>query len=226
MALSKSVLALITDGRGYITKEFLAARPAEWAREHMARRYGGVQVLDTDPADHFAHLCFRYLLGEYHTLRSWFTEDGKFSSLLHGRFIGSLGQRALGNGIGWDFRSDGDSELRMLQFKGTLVNAQRAAELLGPDQRTASSLQFAAIARLIRSAYVARAELHNWRPVDDKISGEDLAKRWVAHRTYTFLTGLGAEPVWAWDISLCRRVFGPIDEEPKNEHKTDHKADK
>jgi len=217
VALSKSVTALITDGRGFATKEFIATRPDEWAREHLARRYGGSLVLDTDPPDHFARRCFRYLESEYHTLRGWFTDDGKFSPLLHGKFISEQGRRPVGDGVGWDFRANGDPESRMLQFKGTLINAQRAAELLEPKQYTASSVQFAAIARMVRSAFMARAELPNWRPYDTAISGEDLAKRWVAYRSYNFLVELHAEPSWAWDISLCRRVFGPVDEEPRRD---------
>ena len=119
----------------------------------------------------------------------------------------------IGDGLGWDFRPNGDPEPRMLLFKGTLISVTRSAALIAENQRNRGSMQFGGLSTLVRSAYVERATLHTWRGDEAlKIDGAEMSRRWVAHMTYTFLLRLGAEREWAWDASKCRKVFGPVDE--------------
>jgi hypothetical protein len=216
MALTRSITSLITDGRDYATKEFLTLSPETWASEHMASRYGHTH-LPTDHEDSFANLCFEFLKEEYRSLRSWFTDDGKFSPLLQSKFMTTRLSGPVGNGIGWDFMPNGDPEPRMLQFKGTLISAQRSAELIPPASRNSGNMQFGGIVKIVRSAYTARAELHSWRQQSSdnglKCSGAEMSRRWVAFRTYTFLITMGAEPVWAWEASRCKAIFGMVDED-------------
>lgn len=225
MALSRSITALITDGTGHATTEFLAKFPEEWAREHIQRRYGAAPPTEDDPDGHIVRLCFNFLVEEYRALRSWFTDDGKLSNLLQGRFLDQM-SGPIGAGIGWDFKPNGDPEPRMLQFKGTLISCARSAELIPPHQRNSGAIQLGGIVRLVRGAYTARAELHNWKSQmrmekDEEgrqrevvvVDGERLAQRWVAFRTHTFMIGLGADPMWSWDASRCRQIFGSVDEQ-------------
>lgn len=220
MALSRSITSLITDGRGYATQEFLAISPDKWADTQMGLRYGQTK-LETDPIDHFTTLCWDYLRSEYRALRSWFQDDGKLSPLLQSKFLATKLSGPLGNGIGWDFKPNGDPEPRMLLFKGTLISAQRSAELLPKESRNSGNMQFGGIVKIVRSAFTSRAELHSWRAQTtladgtDKVqySGADMSRRWVSFRTYTFLVNVGADPVWAWEASRCKALFGPIDEE-------------
>ncbi len=220
MALTRSITSLITDGRGYATQDFLACTPEKWADEHMAERYGQTRLVK-DASDHFAVLCWDYLREEYRSLRSWFTDDGKLSNLLQSKFIHTKLSGPLGLGIGWDFKPNSDPSENMLQFKGTLIAAIRAAEMIPPRARTSGSIQFGGIVKIIRSAYTARAEIHSWRPSTEvlegkesvKYSGADLSRRWVAFRTNTLLIQLGADSAWAWEASRCKALFGCVDEE-------------
>lgn len=216
MALTRSITSLITDGRGYATQEFLACTPEKWADEHMAERYGQT-CLAKDPSEHFATLCWEYLREEYRSLRSWFTDDGKLSNLLQSKFVTTKLSGPVGLGIGWDFKPNGDPEPRMLQFKGTLVAAVRAVEVMPKDTRNSGNMQFGGIVKIIRSAYTARAEIHSWRSQsgegDAKFSGAEISRRWVSFRTYTMLIQIGADPVWSWEASRCKALFGPVDED-------------
>lgn len=224
MALSRSITALITDGTGHATTEFLGMFPEEWATTHIQLRYGAAPPSVDDPEDHIARRCFAFLVEEYKVLRSWFTDDGRLSNLLQSRFL-ERRTGPIGDGIGWDFKPNGDPEPRMLQFKGTLVSCSRSAELIPARQRNSGAIQLGGIVRLVRGAYTARAELHHWRAQmkmekDEAgrerevvvVDGEKLGQRWVAFRTYNFMLGLGAEPTWAWDASRCRQIFGSVDE--------------
>jgi len=220
MALTRSITSLITDGKGFATKEFLVISLEQWANTQMGQRYGQTH-LETDDNTNFATLCWRYLKEEYRALRSWFQDDGKLSPLLQSKFLSTKLSGPLGNGIGWDFKPNGDPEPRMLQFKGTLISARRSAELIPQENRNSGNMQFGGIVKIVRSAYTARSELHSWRPVilvnegKEKVqySGADMSRRWVSFRTYTFLIDVGADPVWAWEASRCRALFGPVDEE-------------
>lgn len=227
MALTRSITSLITDGRGYATKEFLVMTPEKWADEHMAERYGQVHF-QKDSTDHIATLCWNYLCEEYRSLRSWFTEEGKLSPLLQSKFVTTRLSGPVGNGIGWDFKANGDIETRMLQFKGTLIAAIRAGEVMPKDTMNSGNMQFGGLVKIIRSAYTARAEIHSWRSLTQvkgdkedkaqteetvKYSGADLSRRWVSFRTYTMLIQIGADPVWSWEASRCKALFGPIDED-------------
>ena len=220
MALTKPLTSLITDGNGIALTSFLASTSEKWADEHLSLRYGQVR-LSTDNQDHFASLCWEFLKQEYIALRAWFQPDGKLSPLLQSKFLNTKLSGPLGTGIGWDFKSDGTPEPRMLLFKGTLIAAQRAAELLPIEQRNSGSMQFGGLIKIVRSAYTARAEVHSWRAQTiiengkEKIQypGSEMSRRWIAHRSFTFLISVGAEPVWAWEASKCKTLFGPVDEE-------------
>lgn len=216
MALTRSITSLITDDTGHATQDFLSCTPERWADIQMANRYGQM-CLSTDGDNHFARLCWQYLCEEYKSLRAWFTVEGRLSSVLQSKFLMSRLSGPVGDGIDWDFKPNGDPEPRMLQFKGTLIAAQRAAELIPAEGRNSGNMQFGGLVKIIRSAYSARAEIHSWRPVsgegDVKYSGTDMSRRWVSHRTNILLTRLGAPPGWSWEASRCRALFGPIDEE-------------
>jgi hypothetical protein len=220
MSLTRSITSIITDGCGFATKEFLSTTAERWADEHLALRYRQTH-LASDGVDHFSHLCWQYLCEEYKALRSWFQDDGKISLLLQSKFLTTRLTGPLGNGIGWDFKPNGDPEPRMLLFKGTLISAQRSAELLPKESRNSGNMQVGGIVKIVRSAFTARAEVHSWRANTvveegkEKVlySGADMSRRWVSFRTYTFLVNVGADPVWAWEASRCKALFGPIDED-------------
>lgn len=220
MALTRSLMALITDGTGHATTEFLGHSPDSWATAHIQRRYGAAPPSEEDPPDHIAHQCFEFLRDEYRILRGWFTEDGTLSPLLQSRFLDQkIGP--LRDGIGWDFRPNGDPEPRMLQFKGTLISCARSAALIPPERRNSGVIQLGGIVRLVRGAYTARAELHPWRAIYKEEGGhevlvwdgEQLAQRWAAMRSYTFMVRLGADPSWAWEACRCKQLFGDVDDQ-------------
>lgn len=220
MALTQSITSLITDGRDYATQEFLSTTPDQWANKHMAERYGQTCLIK-DGYNHFAMLCWDHLKEEYRSLRSWFTDEGKLSPLLQSKFVSMKLSGPVGLGIGWDFKPNGDAEPRMLQFKGTLISAIRAAEIIPPESKNSGSSYFGGIAKIIRAGYTARAEIHSWRSHMEiienketvKYSGADLSRRWVAFRTFTMLVQIGAESNWAWEASRAKALFGCIDEE-------------
>jgi hypothetical protein len=219
MALTISVLNLITDGNGTATKEFLVKSPEAWASEQIIVRYGQT-ILPSDSPGCFAKQCWNFLREEYIALRSWFSDDGTLSPLLQSKFLSTRLSGPLNTGISWDFKTDGQPEPRALLFKGTLIAAQRAAELIPAASKTSGCMQFGGISKIVRSAYTSRAELHLWCPQTimgegaNKItySGAEMSRRWVSFRSYNFLIGIGGEQVWAWDSSHCRSLFGPIDE--------------
>ena len=215
MALTRSLTALITDGTGHATTQFLGYSPQEWATEHIQRRYGAAPPTEDDPEDHVVRRCFEFLEDEYRILRGWFTDDGRLSNLLQSRFLDRK-PGPLGDGIGWDFKPNGDPEPRMLQFKGTLISCARSAELIPLERRNSGVIQLGGLVRLVRGAYAARAELHHWNALykNEELlyDGEQLSQRWAAFRSYTFMVGLRVDPSWAWDASRCRQIFGPVDE--------------
>jgi hypothetical protein len=220
MALTKSITALITDENGMMTKEFLAMKPEDWASEHMQRRYNAAPPSVGDAPGHMARVCYEHLLHEYRSVRKWFGDDGKLSPLLMSRHLAQLSDGPVGDGMGWDFTPNGDVEPRMIQFKGTLISCQRTLELRADTQMKldSGSLELGGIVKLVRSAYGTRAEVHTW-PTQTvgkgdeaySLSGAEVARRWVAYRTFVFLIRLGASEDWAWDSSRCRECFGPHD---------------
>jgi len=223
MSFTKNVNSLIADRNGAAIKDFLATTPEAWATEHMAKRYNAAPPSESDEPGSFPARCFEHLKNEHRQLRAWFVEpDFKVSPLLQSRFLSAQFSGPLNDGFGWDFRRDGDVEPRMVQFKGTLIACYRQMELLPRRDRNTGNVSVVGVARLVCGAYRARAEVHMWRPVerrkDDKVelvcSGEELAKRWVAFRTMSFLAGLGLDPAWAWSTSGCQKIFGIVDEVP------------
>jgi hypothetical protein len=205
MALSRSILHLIADENGKIAPAFLQLRPSEWASQHMQRRYGAVVPADDVDPRHPTKLCYDFLLEEYRILRSGFDKEGTISRLLMSRSLSTQRTAPIGNGIGWDFRPDGDPEPSMLQFKGTLMACRLAADLRTHD----GGGELGGIAKLVRAGYQARADLHIWNAVDD-VSGADIARRWIAFQTYNFLINCRVEEMLAWSTSRCREVFGTI----------------
>lgn len=222
MPLTQPLLSLIADQDGTALTSFLTKSADEWATEHMARRYSQSPPTPEEGPRHMARRCYDHLKYEHGVIRGWFTDTRKFSLLLQSPFTAGLRKQPVGNGIGWDFRATGEAEPRMMQFKQALIYCQRAADQIPPDDRTLGNLHFSGLVRLVRAAYRGRAELHNWRPVMGregepardvvKLSGEELATRWVAFRSMAFMVQVGADPFVAWAASKCGKVFGPIDE--------------
>lgn len=221
---NRNIDSLVADRNGIALKNFLATTQEEWAAKHMALRYNAaVPAAGEDPGT-FPSRCYNHLKSEYAQLRAWFTEpEYKLSALLQSKFLSAQFNGPLGDGFGWDFRRDGDTEPRMLQFKSTLIACYRQMEMLPRSDRTISNVSVSGIARLVVGAYRSRAEIHMWRSVerrkDDKVilvcSGEELARRWVAFRTHAYLGSLGLDPAWSWAVSGCQKIFGVIDEVPE-----------
>lgn len=220
MSLSKNITSLISDGTERILQDFLQTTPQKWADEHMQRRYSATPPKDDDPKDHFARLCHAYLMDEYRTLRGWFTEEGKLSRILMSRTIGDVMSSRIGNGIGWDFKPNGEIEPRMIQFKGTLIACTRIGELRPRDplKLDCGSAAAGGLAKTVRDAYEVRANVHTWTPIEESrgkdkviVSGGEMSRRWVAYRVYNFLIRAGIEDEHAWVISGCRKVFGEIE---------------
>lgn len=222
MAFAKNINALISNPtNGIALKTFLATTQDEWADRHMMLRYNAAPPTDHDEPGSFVHQCYNHLNSEYAQLRAWFTEpDFKLSILLQSKFLSSQFNGPLDDGFGWDFARDGDPEPRMIQFKSILISCQRQLKMFPVRQRNAGNGAVGGIARLVRSAYVARSEINLWRAIerrrDDKVdvvvSGEELAKRWVAFRTMAFLVSMGLDASWAWNISGCLKTIGAVDE--------------
>lgn len=217
MPLSLNINTLIADADGLALKEFLKTPDTKWAANAMLRRYGQA------PPDHevdlptsWASRCFDHLVAENRILRGWFTDSGKLSPLLQAPFLAQLRAAPMRDGLGWDFKLNGDGEPEMQQFKGTLIYIERCALAMPLADRDMGNLRFAAFLRLARAAYESRAALHPWRPAvqGTKVlyDGAELAKRWVAMRVHSFMVQLGADPYAAWEGSKCRVVFGPVDE--------------
>src|SRR5208337_50163 len=149
--------------------DFLTTTQDEWAKAHMAERYGALPPTDDDPPRSFPVLCFDHLKSEYHQLRAWFTEpDYKLSALLQSKFLGSEFSGPIGDGFGWDFRRDGDTEPRMIQFKSTLINCYRQLMVLPGRCRSPSNMVVTGLARIVRGAYQIRSEVHMWQSVEKR----------------------------------------------------------
>lgn len=196
--------------------DFESTTPEEWARRHMLLRYNQVYT-DDDPPGSFPHQCFEKLKEERSALDSWFDEHKKFSPTLQSVFMINRLSGPIDDGIGWDFKSDRTPEQRMLVFKGTLLAAWRSAALIAPKDRVSGNMQLAGLATLIRSAYLERAKMHSWRGFENKneqrkYDGVAMSMRWVAYQTFLFLIKLSTPHKWAWEISGCYKIFGPIDE--------------
>lgn len=215
MALTKSILSLITDGAGKAKTDFLLLTPAQWADQQMLVRYS-MSKLPTDTEDYFPYRCWEHLCKEYLALRAWFAPDSTLNPLLQQASITNRLSGPLGDGIGWDFKTNGDPELRMTSFKTMLIAACRAAEGLPAGDRNSGNGQFGSLALTIRNAFTERAAMHRWVGVDTedlKLTGADMSRRWAAHMTFTFLIRLGADRRWAWDVSKCKTILGPVDDE-------------
>lgn len=217
MALSRSITSLVVDPLGQVTQDFLTHSQKGWADLHMQLRYGAAPPLAEDPADHPAVLCHNHLRNEYTAIRSWFDSSGKLVPLLMSKHLAKELSGPLGNGISWDFKASGDPEPLMMQFKATLIACRRTWESKanqGGKELDSGSLMMGGLARLARSAFAARAEIHNWHEITEKkvsVTGAELARRWIATQTFVFLLRAGAQEDWAWSTSKAREVFGSID---------------
>lgn len=223
MAISKPIAQLIADADGMALQSFLTATPESWAQEHFTRRYGQALPTDEEMAAQcsWAAKCYRALIEEHAVLRGWFTTEGKLSPIQMAPFLASLPHKPVADGLGWDFTADGDAQPLMQQFKGQLIFCQRAAFDVPASARTTHNLQFAGLMRLVRSAYGNRAELHSWRPrlkrKDGRdtveLTGAEVARRWVAFRSFTFMVQVGCDPFTSWLSCKCHDVFGHVDED-------------
>jgi hypothetical protein len=205
MAFTNSITSLITDQRGMALRDFITSKPEAWAREHMQKRYGHAPPQEDE------------LIKEHGQLKSWFTEEGKLSILLQSKFLSTRLAAPIGDGIGWDFRSDGDPDSRMLHFKTTLMACERTAVTLPATERHAGSAHLVGLIKWAISAFETRAEIHNWRQGSLKgvaFDGENLAGRWVAFHSFMFVNSLGFDlhPDWLWGATQCQRIFGPVGE--------------
>ena len=123
------------------------------------------------------------------------------------------------DGIGWDWKQNGDPEHRMRLFKGMLIGVCHTTTLIPPQDRNNGNKQFGGLAALICSSYTERSSIHRWNGIGAKgpdqpaVSGMIMSRRWVAHMSYTMLIQLGANRKWAWEVSKSKNVFGLIDEE-------------
>lgn len=214
MAFNQSILQLIAKD-GVALTDFLTTTPELWADKQMQLRYGTAR-LESDDLNSFPMQCWKLLCDEYSMLRTWFTDDGKLNITLQSASIQNRLTGPIGDGVGWDFKTNGDSEHRMTYFKGVLIAATRAAALLPPNDRNNGNAQFGGLLRFVNGAYNMRAEVHRWRTIEMGgvvYSPTDMSRRWVAMQTYTFVMRLGADNrKWAWEASKCIGVFGPFDD--------------
>lgn len=211
MAFSKSIVALISDGSGAMSKEFFAVTAEQWAIEHMQRRYNAAPPSPQDMEDHPAAMCYAGLVKEHRVIRSWFTPEGQLSPLMMAQTLQRQVGGAIGNGYGWDFQTTGEPDFDMLHFKGSMIAVHRMLELKPRSLKLErGGAEIGGIAKLVLAAYRGRAERHLWTAVGDT-SASEIASRWVAFRTNNFLVRSGVDPEWAWGMSKCREVFGPID---------------
>jgi hypothetical protein len=215
MALTKSIVALITDGNGQARTDFMLKSPEQWANEQMALRYN-TNIADTDLDGEFPYICWEHLKEEHEILRQWFTDDGKLNLTLQSASIINRLSGPIGDGMGWDFKANGDPEVRMVYFKSTLIAAARAAALIPYKNRDDANQQFSGIAKLVHGAYSMRSEIHRWRGFEyNKVNytPAEVSHRWVAMQTYNFLVRLGVpRPARLWSLSKCNTVFGAFDE--------------
>jgi hypothetical protein len=206
MPFSQPILRLISDSSGSARTDFLQCPAADWAERNMRLRYGACGPEEGEPATSFVSKCWAHLLEEHRTLRTWFTDDGKLSTLLQTKFNPFRSTGPLGDGVGWDFDGNGDPLSGMVSFKTMLLSAWRLADAVARKRRNASDMQFATALRLVRTGYTTRAGIHTWRDTA-------LAQRWIAYQTLTFLLAFDADPSWAWDAAKMKTWFGPTDDE-------------
>jgi hypothetical protein len=215
MAINRSILSLVTDGLGHATTDFLTLSPAEWADRQMALRYSQSKLPGDEPGD-FPYLCWDHLAQEYLAIRTWFDAGGKLNPMLQSASMSNRLSGPIGDGIGWDWKTSGDPDVRMMLFKGPLIAAWRAGSMIPKRDRNSGNMQLGGLATIVRGAYTERAKIHRWSDTaseDGAIKGDLMSRRWVAFRTYTFLMNLCADPKWSWEVSKCKSVFGPIEEE-------------
>ena len=215
MAVQRSLVGLITDGAGFATKDFLAKTPAQWADEQMLARYSQGKLPDDKPGD-FPYDCWVLLCDEYLALQTWFDKTGKLNPLLQSVMLTGRLSGPIKDGVSWDWKTNGDPDVRMYMFKGPLIAAWRAAMLIPADDRNSGNMQLGGLATIIRSAYTERAKIHRWVGYDRdnvKYTADNMSRRWVSHMTNNFLIKLGADRKWSWEVSKCKSVFGPIEEE-------------
>lgn len=233
MPFSKNLLSVISDSKGYALKDFLGTTPEAWANAHMALRYSAAPPLEGEGPEHVAVRCYNQLKREYQILRSWFTEpDYKLSALLQSKSLVNEFCGALEDGIGWDWQRDCEPDARIMQFKGTLINAQRTFGLMPEARRTEMSPHIAAVCKSVKSAYQVRAEVHLWRPIERRKgdvvelvhTGADLANRWATFQTFVFLIRLGLEEHYCWGVAGCRASLGQVDEDPTSDLAVRHEV--
>lgn len=218
MAMLQTILALITDNAGNATKDFLMKTSSQWADEQMLLRYSQAKHPD-DTEDSFPFACWDQLRAEYDALRSWFDQDGKLNLLLQSASLVKRMSGPIDDGVGWDWKQNGDPEHQMRMFKGMVIAIHRAMSLIPRQDRNNGNKQMGGLATLIVSAYNSRAALHRWNGASGKgtdqpnASGVIMSRRWVAHMSYTLLVQLGAIRKWSWEVSKCKNVFGVIEEE-------------
>ena len=211
MAFSKLITVLISDGNGAMSKDFFSLTAEQWAIEHMQHRYGSAPPAPGDPEDHPAVMCYNGLVKEHRVIRGWFTKDGLLSPLMMSQTLARQLGGAIGSGYGWDFQVTGEPDLNMMQFKGTMIAVHRMLELKPRSTKLErGGAEIGGIAKLVRAAHMMRAESHIWTDID-KTPAVEVSSRWVSFRTFNFLVRSGVEPEWAWGMSKCREVFGPID---------------
>lgn len=213
MAFTKTIQALIMD-EGRATDDFMAYKPKAWANDQMRERYGHV-LLDDDGANSFPYLCYQHLQREYRGLLTWFDGDRNFMPTLQSVFMTQRVSGPLGDGVGWDFKPNGDPCHEMIVFKNTLLSVWRAAHGVPPRHRISGNPRFGGMATMIRSAYEERAKLHRWTPCRDpkwaRLTGAEISARWVAHSTFVFLLQLGVDKRFAWEAARCQKLYGPYD---------------
>ncbi len=217
MAATRSILAQITDNAGNATKDFLLKTPTQWADEQMPIRYSQSRQ-PSDEEGSFPLLCWQHLHDEYLAIRAWFDSAGKLNPTLQSASLVNRLSGPIEDGIGWDWKQNGDPEHRMRLFKGVLISCHRTVSLIPQNDRNNGNKQFGGIATLISSSYTERASLHRWNGVEaradqQQVSGMIMSRRWVAHMTYTMLINFKANRKWAWEVSKCKATFGPIEEE-------------
>lgn len=176
-----------------------------WAAQQFQRRYN--QAPPQPGEIGFPLLVFNKLNAEFTMLRSWFQSDGRLSMLLVSQSTVKLRNPVLGSGISVDFKVDLSINQHVIEFKGHLVALSRMLAL----HTSKSPARLAPLTAMVCSAYRARAEGHDWKNIPGRYSGEDLALRWAAHKSYAFMLGVGADADWAWAACGCLAAFGPAD---------------
>lgn len=216
MPFDTPLLKLISAKNGAVSPEFLATSAHDWAVRHMDLRYSAAPPAQEprEGPDHPAWRCYNLLLAENAILRSWVTAEGIVSPLLMARSVGQLTTLPIGDGFGWDFKPDGTPDLRMLQFKSTLIGCRRMAAIrvTDPNKLDVGSIEVGGHSKLVRGAYQARASMMTWQ-AKGQVTGAELARRWVAFRVFVFLIRCGMEETLAWASARCRDAFGEMEGE-------------